>query len=128
MVTRVRLKKRPDRDEAGRIKKGFRGPGRTPGKPNKVTAQLRTAILEAAAMVGYDGEGKYELHGYLARLAENEPQVFGRLLERVLPMQIVGTVSHTTKYETVEDVQRALRERGLPPRLIDITPTRVAAE
>lgn len=118
-------------DEKGKFKKGNPGGGRKPGSPNKVTAQLKHAIVEAAAMVGFDGEGMQGLHGYLARLAIKEPQVFGRLLEKLLPLQLTGSFQHTDrKYETMEDLALALKERGLPPpsRLIDVTPIKRVAE
>jgi hypothetical protein len=100
--------------------------GRRLGTPNKVTAQLKHAIIEAAAMVGYNGEGEQGLHGYLARLALKEPAVFGRMLEKLLPMQLQGKLDGEVKhtYKTVEDLRRALKERGLPipPKIVDLTP------
>lgn len=120
---------RSRRNHKGLFKKNDprRWPGRKLGTPNKVSAQLKHAIVEAAAMVGVDGEGHLGLHGYLARLAMIEPQVFGRMLEKLLPMQINSTVrdsSQAGKYETLAQLAEALRQRGLPPpaKLIDITP------
>lgn len=129
MANRIKMRDRDSSeflDENYKFRKGNSAGGRKLGKPNKITTLLKNAILEAAAMVGYDGEGMHQLHGYLCRLAINEPQVFGRLLEKTLPMQVQGKVELTTsrKYETMEDLAEALRERGLPPpnRLIDVTP------
>lgn len=115
-------------DKNGKFAKGNAGGrGRPLGKPNKVTAVLKNATMEAAAMVGFDQEGEGGLHGYLAWAAINEPVAFLRLLEKVLPLQITGSIvsQHTQRYETMDDLREELAARGLPaPRaLIDITPT-----
>lgn len=118
-------------DENRRFKKGNPGGGRKLGVPNKVTTTLKEALLEAAAMVGADGEGLLALHGYLCRLALNEPKSFARLLEKLIPLQVTGSVEFTNrKYETMADLAAVLRERGLPPphKLIDVTPTPGAKE
>lgn len=119
-------------DANGKFAKGNKGgPGRKLGVPNKINVQLKNAIVEAASMVGFDGEGTMGLHGYLARLALQEPAVFGRLLEKLLPLQLAGNVDHTVrKLETMADLAQALKERGLPPpsKLIDVTPVKRLGE
>lgn len=128
-MERVKLKERRGNPawKKGMQKMG----GRRLGTPNRVTTQLKHAVIEAAAMVGYDGQGHQGLHGYLARLALREPAVFARLLEKLIPMQLQGHLDNnvTHKYETVDALARALRERGLPapPKLIDMTPARPTA-
>lgn len=59
------------------------GKGRKKGVPNKVTAELKTAILNAFEKVG--GET------YLATVARVDPRTFCALLGKVLPMQVTGT-------------------------------------
>ena len=66
------------------------GMGRRKGSRNKVTGLLKTAILEAAAIVGSDGKGEGGLVGYCRFLACNEPRAFAQLLGKVLPMQVSG--------------------------------------
>jgi len=93
----------------------------------KIGVKVKEAIVEAAAMVGCDGYGTGKLHGYLYALAIEKPEIFGRLLERVMPLSLSGKVDveHGPKqYETVEELAEALRARGLPMpnRLIDVTP------
>lgn len=68
--------------ETGRPKTG----GRKKGTPNKTTALLKDAILEAAALAGRD-EG---IVGYLTAQALLNPGPFIALLGKVLPMQITG--------------------------------------
>lgn len=68
------------------IGKGKAGPGRPKGVPNKITTDLKRAILEAAEVAG--GEGGTA--GYLARQAEENPAAFMTLLGKVLPTTLVG--------------------------------------
>tara|TARA_R110000868_G_scaffold411243_1_gene702512 strand:- start:5526 stop:5795 length:270 start_codon:yes stop_codon:yes gene_type:complete len=57
-------------------------PGRPKGAPNKTTAALKDAILNAFNSVG--GES------YLATIARDDPRTFCALLGKVLPLQIAG--------------------------------------
>ena len=68
------------------IGKGKPGPGRPKGVPNKITADLKRAILEAAEAAG--GEGGTT--GYLTRQADHNPAAFMSLLGKVLPTTVVG--------------------------------------
>jgi hypothetical protein len=60
--------------------------GRQPGTPNKRTALLKDAILEAAEKAG----GKEGMVGYLTKQARENPGPFLALLGKVLPTQIGG--------------------------------------
>ena len=60
------------------------GPGRPKGVPNKTTALLKDAILQAAQ----DAGGREGLTGYLKQQAQDNPGPFMGLLGKVLPMQI----------------------------------------
>jgi len=59
-----------------------KGPGRPKGAQNKITLEIRTAIINAFEKAG--GEA------YLARVAESDPKTFCALLGRVLPLQVAG--------------------------------------
>lgn len=116
-----------DRDSKGLFQKGGRGgPGRPKGSVPKVTIELQKAVLEAAELVGCDGYGTAGARGYLYALAIERPEIFGRLLERVMPVRISGNMTHEhhdrKEYETIEELQEAMKARGLPPPMIDITP------
>jgi hypothetical protein len=74
------------------------GPGRPKGVPNKNTALLKDAILEAAHKAG-DKDG---MVGYLVKQAEKNPVAFMGLLGRVLPLQIVADVTQRTAEVTDE--------------------------
>ena len=60
--------------------------GRQKGTPNKTTALLKDAILQAAERAG-DKDG---MIGYLERQAVENPGPFMSLLGKVLPMQVEG--------------------------------------
>lgn len=60
--------------------------GRKKGTPNKTTALLKDAILQAADQAG----GKNGLVGYLRLRAVDTPGPFLALLGKVLPMQVTG--------------------------------------
>lgn len=62
--------------------RGNAGMGRPKGVPNKATAALKDAILNAFQTVG--GEA------YLATVARDDPKTFCALLGKVLPMQVTG--------------------------------------
>jgi hypothetical protein len=58
--------------------------GRDKGTPNKVSGQLKDAILQAAEQAGGDGG----LVGYLTEQAKNNPARFMPMLAKLLPIQI----------------------------------------
>ena len=74
---------------------GKRGPGRPKGSPNKLSRDIKQAVIEAFEQAG----GK----DYLARQAKENPQAFMTLLGKVLPTQITGDPENpvVTRIETV---------------------------
>lgn len=93
------------------------GSGRKPGQLNRVTIVLKDCILQAANKCGSDGKGKDEATGYLAWLARAHPELYVKLLEKLLPYSLAGangTGPVKMEYNgTLEIVQR-MKERGLP--------------
>ncbi len=104
----------------GHEKKG----GREKGVTNKTTGLLKEAIILAAEAEGDNQKGRDGLVGYLRVLARREPNVFGRLLEKLLPYQLTGKdgapmqVVHNTREQLIE----RMKERGLPlpPSLMEM--------
>ena len=66
----------------GGSRPGERRGGRQKGTPNKTTAALKDAILNAFSEVG--GES------YLVAVAREDPKTFCALLAKVLPLQVTG--------------------------------------
>ena len=81
--------------------RGIKTGGRKKGTPNKVSGQLKDAILEAAAKAGGDGG----MVAYLENQAKANPGPFLTLLGKVLPLQVTGdpdnpvSIAFKTVYE-----------------------------
>jgi hypothetical protein len=67
------------------------GAGRKPGTPNKITADIRQAIMNALDRAG--GED------YLLRLAQTDPRVFVTLLAKTVPTNVIADVNATVRHE-----------------------------
>jgi hypothetical protein len=79
--------------------KGNKLAGSRKGKPNKVTADVKAAILAA-----FDKVGGME---YLARQAEDNPTAFLTLLGKVLPTQLSGEGGGPVKGEWTVRIVRS---------------------
>lgn len=66
--------------------RGVKTGGRQKGTPNKVTRDIKAAVIEAFATVGGAD--------YLARQAIENPPAFLTLLGKVLPTQITGDANN----------------------------------
>lgn len=75
------------------------GPGRPKGSRNKITKDIREAVLNAFEKVGGVK--------YLVKQAEDNPQAFMALLSKILPTQVTGDpdnpLSHKITVEFVAD-------------------------
>ena len=76
------------------------GKGRVKGTPNKTTALLKDAILQAGQAAGGNGG----LVGYLTLQAQENPGPFMALLGKVLPMQIAGDPDAPLVHKIVSEV------------------------
>ena len=81
------------------------GKGRVKGTPNKVTGDVRRAILEA-----FDQLGGVD---YLIQVGKDDPRTFLALLSRVLPAEIKAELN--TK-PTFLELVTAANKIPLPPR------------
>jgi|TARA_R110000787_G_scaffold62072_5_gene140481 hypothetical protein len=70
--------------------------GRPKGSPNKSTALLKDAILEAAQLAG-DKDG---MVGYLLTQAHSNPIAFMGLMGKVLPLQVVADITQRVAVAT----------------------------
>lgn len=89
--------------------------GAVVGRKLVMTRAVREATIEAAERIGFDGNGKDGLVGYLMRMAYKRPDNFDTMLMRMLPLSLPeGPGGAPQEYKTVEEVRRAIRERALP--------------
>jgi len=89
--------------ETPKIGKGKAGPGRPKGMPNRTTALLKDAILQAAEGAG----GKGGMVAYLTTQAAANPGPFLALLGKVLPMQVTGEGGGDLTIKVITGVARA---------------------
>lgn len=90
------------------------GPGWPKGKQNKVTVELKNAIMNAFDKVG--GED------YLVKLANERPELFVPLLAKVLPAELKVKEDGSLVQRILEARERArLYETG-PSADVDVTP------
>jgi hypothetical protein len=73
---------------AGRPKGLPKTGGRKAGQPNKISTNLKDAILQAAEQAG----GKDGIVGYLKQQAQKNPGPFMSLLGKIMPSQVDVTV------------------------------------
>lgn len=79
------------------FKRGDRKPagsGRKRGQVNRLTADLKSAVLAAFDAVGGPK--------YLVEVAKSNPAVFCALLGRVLPLTVAGDPMNPVRYALVE--------------------------
>jgi hypothetical protein len=75
--------------------------GRKKGVPNRVTADLKRGVVDAAIALGCDGNGTNGLQGFLMHLGWHHPKAFCGLLAKLLPLQISGDLQHSGGVATV---------------------------
>ena len=82
---------------------GIKTGGRKKGTPNKTTALLKDAILQAATNAGGG-----DLTAYMQVQAQENPGPFMSLLGKVLPMQVTGEDGGPLQvvFKTVYDTNR----------------------
>ncbi len=83
------------------LNRGNAGKGRPKGSPNKITADLKRAILEAAEAAGAEGGTV----GYLTTQAMANPASFLALLGKVLPMQVTGEGGGEIIFRTIYEAK-----------------------
>ncbi len=89
--------------------------GRKKGVPNRLTREIKEAIVGACEQHGRDGKGAGGLEGYLGLLAREERKSMAMLLRAVMPLQVNATVQPIKTYKSSDEIKAALKERGIPP-------------
>jgi hypothetical protein len=106
------------------------GAGRPKGSKNVMTRALKDAILLAAAESRHAKDNGGGLEGYLVHIADTRPDLFVRLLAKLLPLQEkerAQTAKEPDKpvkpaaYRAAAEVRAAPIARGTPLRKVDKT-------
>ena len=97
--------------------------GRPKGAKNVMTRVLKDAILLAAEESKHSNGGG--LGGYLTYIADERPDLFVKLLAKLLPLQERELAKAAKKaepvvYKSVAEVRAALIARGMPVRKVDM--------
>jgi hypothetical protein len=85
--------------------------GRKPGVPNKITTEVKTAIKDAAAHIGSDGNGFVGLTGFLIRLGLLKPAALGTLIGKTMPLEIAASVQHRWDMSKLSDDEVVTMQR-----------------
>lgn len=95
--------------------------GRTPGVPNKVTADIKQMVVEALKEAGGVN--------YLLTQAYLNPTAFMGLVGKVLPTQIIGDPDRPIHVEVkhkemldFESIRAQRQQASTPPVVIDVQP------
>jgi len=83
-------------------KKRKGGPGRPKGSQNRLTIQVKEAILQA-----FDEAGGKD---YLVAIAQSEPRAFLVLLGKILPTEVIGDLNTTGIINVVTGIEHAPNE------------------
>jgi hypothetical protein len=127
LTTRVSIQPPGQKGTGSPIKPGWAGgPGRPKGSSNKLKADLSQMVMNAAMRTGFIqvvdgvrvGSGIDGCEGYLMSAAIHESRTFLALLARILPYY-VQTEIPTKNTLSYDETVAQLRERGLPPELIN---------
>jgi hypothetical protein len=91
-----------------------RARGRPPGAVNRITREVKEALLAAVNRYGEDGQGKDGLEGFFFRMCGARPDKILDILRGVMPMQMtVEQVERPKPYPTFEEIQKELAAYGL---------------
>jgi hypothetical protein len=109
--------------------------GRGTGSKNKIARQLKEAVITAAELEGYNGEGQDKLIGFLRMVARRDLRSFCALLGRIIPVQVQEEQTRDVRvevtYRSIDEVRNELESRGIsidvvhsllyqPPEIIDV--------
>lgn len=98
------------------------GPGRPPGALNKISRDLKTAMLDAAVLSDRAKDPEHpELPGtlvqYMLNVEQEFPQLFFQALTRIIPKEVRQHLHQDTQiditFNSVADVERAMLDAGM---------------
>lgn len=104
------------------------GAGRPPGAVNKLTRDLKSALLDAAILSPFakdpnDENAPNSLTNYCLAMCTQFPDIYFQALMRLVPREVNTSLRQESTlditYRTVSEVRRALEESGMPLKQIE---------
>jgi hypothetical protein len=105
--------------------------GRMPGVPNKISRNVKEAVLLAAEAVGFDNRGTDGLVGYVKRIAIEDPKVFAVLLARMMALEGPAPVPHSLDLSKLSDeelrqLEHIISKAQIPMTIVEHAITEIA--
>jgi hypothetical protein len=111
------------------------GPGRPKGSQDRMTREIKQALLDAAEFCGEEIVTKEiaalieqgvdpdpalprGITGFFVSVGRTHPQVLCAMLARIMPVQQTADVQVEHRYTTIEEINERLRQLGLEPKRI----------
>jgi hypothetical protein len=91
--------------------------GRKKGGQNKITRDVKEAILAAGEKHGSDGKGKDGLVGAFLHVIRKKPEAWCSVAGKCMPSQHTIRKETDLLYETIEEIEAEMKELGI--RFID---------
>jgi hypothetical protein len=103
------------------------GAGRPLGALNRVTADLKRAILDGCVTCDYafdsnDKDAPPSISTYMRNFANKHPEIFFQAIVRLIPKEVRTSIQNDTNinatFRTISEVKRAMEAEGMSPQFI----------
>ena len=102
------------------------GPGRPPNALNKISRDLKEAIITGLVASDYakDDDGKRSIQTYMRSVANRHPELFFQAVCKLIPKELRQSISTDTTfditYHSVSEVKSAMLAEGMTPKQIEM--------
>ena len=87
--------------------------GRKKGGQNKITRDVKEAVLAAGEKHGSDGKGKDGLVGAFLHVIKKKPEAWCSIAAKCMPSQHTIKRDTDLSYQTIEEIEAEMRELGV---------------
>ena len=106
--TQVKVTRKPG-FQKGHAKVG----GRKKGGQNKITRDVKEAVLAAGEKHGSDGKGKDGLVGAFLHVIKKKPEAWCSIAAKCMPESAYDQADTDLSYQTIEEIEAEMRELGV---------------